>query len=194
VYIREIDNFIQGVPFDDTIGVADTMVEMIAAMNGDPTPLRFANTDARLYGFDIDAGYNLAGPLRLDAVASYVRAERRDIEDDLYRIAPFSLTTGLTWEAEAWSSTLEVRGVAKQDKVSLSNGEAETPGYVLVNLYADWQVREGVRLSAGVENLLDHTWRDHLSGYNRNAAGDVALGTRLPGAARGAFIRLSVAR
>lgn len=194
VYIREIDNFIQGVPFDDTIGVADTMVEMIAAMNGDPTPLRFANTDARLYGFDIDAGYDLAGPLRVDAVASYVRAERRDIDDDLYRIAPFSLTAGLTWEAEAWSSTLEVRGVARQDKVSLSNGEAETPGYVLVNLYADWQVREGVRLSAGVENLLDHTWRDHLSGYNRNAAGDVALGTRLPGAARGAFIRLSVAR
>ncbi len=84
--------------------------------------------------------------------------------------------------------------MARQDKVSLSNGESETPGYVLVNLYADWQVREGVRLSAGVENLLDHTWRDHLSGYNRNAAGDVALGTRLPGAARGAFIRLSVAR
>ena len=44
----------------------------------------------------------------------------------------------------------------------------------------------------GIENLLDHVYRDHLAGYNRNGFGDVAIGTRVPGAGRGAFIRLSL--
>lgn len=192
LYIREVENYIQGVPFDDTVGVIDTPQEMIANMNGDPTPLRFANTDARLYGIDFDAGYDLVGPLRLDAVATWVRGERTDIDDDLYRISPPSLTAGLTWEEMDWSSTFELRGVAEQDRVSLTNSELETPGYVIANLYGEWRVADGVRLSAGIENLLDHTWRDHLAGYNRNGGSDVPVGARLPGPGRSAFLRLSV--
>lgn len=193
VYIREIDDYVQGVPFDDTVGVIDSPVEMVASMNGDATPLRWANVDARLYGIDLDAGYDFEGPLRLDGVFNYVRGERQDIDDNLYRISPPSLTVGLTWEAEAWSATLETQAVAEQDKISSANSEAETPGYVTLNLYGDWEVSEGVRLSAGVENLLDQVYRDHLAGYNRNGFGDVMPGTRLPGAGRGVFVRLSLA-
>ena len=56
LYYRRVDDYIQGVPFDATPGVADTRVELVAAMSGDPTPLRFANVDAELYGFDMDFG------------------------------------------------------------------------------------------------------------------------------------------
>ena len=192
VYVRQIDDYIQGVLYDSSPGIADTPVEMIASMNGDPTPLRWANVDARLYGFDLDAGYDFDGPLRLDGVLSYVRGERRDIDDNLYRIAPASLTLDLTWEADSWSATFETRAAAEQDKVSATNEEAATPGYVVLNLYGDWQVKDGVTVSAGIENLLDHVYRDHLAGYNRNGFGDVAIGTRVPGAGRGAFIRLSL--
>ncbi len=194
VYVRQVDDYIQGTPFDETVGVIDSPVEMIASMNGDPTPLIWANVDARLIGFDMDAGYDLAGPLRLDAVLSHVRGERRDIDDNLYRISPLSLTAGLGWEEASWSATLEARALAEQDEVSLTNSELETPGHVVVNLYGDWQLSDGVRLSAGVENLLDQTYRDHLSGQNRNGFGDVRVGARLPGAGRGGFVRLSLVR
>ena len=161
-------------------------------MNGDATPLQWTNVDARLYGFDMDAGYDLPGPLRIDGVVSYVRGKRRDIDDNLYRISPPSVTVDLTWEEPVWSATLETRAVTRQGDVSATNSEVETPGYVVLSVFGDWQVKEGVRLSAGLENLLDHVYRDQLSGYNRNGFGDVAVGTRLPGAGRGAFIRLSV--
>jgi len=192
VYVRQVDDYIQGVPFDETPGVVNSRVEMIASMNGDPTPLVWANVDARLYGFDLDAGYDFDGPLRVDAVLSYVRGERRDIDDNLYRISPPSLTAGLSWEEADWSVTFEARAVAEQDETSVTNSEVATPGYVVLNLYADWQLRDVVRLSAGVENLLDQVYRDHLSGYNRNGFADVAVGTRLPGSGRGVFLRLSV--
>jgi len=54
LFYRRVDNFIQGVPVDTTVGVVDSPVEMIAAMNGDTTPLRFDNVDAELYGADLD--------------------------------------------------------------------------------------------------------------------------------------------
>lgn len=194
VFVREVDNYIQGVPFDATPGVLDTLPERVAAMNGDPTPLRFANVDARLWGFDVAGGVKLSERWRLDAVASYVRGERRDVPDDLYRISPPSLTAAVSYDADAWSVTAETRLVADQDKVSRTNDEQRTGGYGLVNLYGDWRVRQGVRVSAGVENLLDRRYSDHLAGYNRIAGSDVPVGARLPGTGRSVFVRLSMAR
>lgn len=194
IYYRYIEDYIQGVPFDDTVGIIDTPQEMVANMNGDATPLRWANVDAKLYGFDMDAGYDFEGPLRLDGVINYVRGERDDIDDNLYRIAAPSATAALTWDAPVWSASLEVRAVAEQDEVSLTNSEQGTDGYAVLNLYGDWKVADGVRLSAGIENLLDEEYRDHLSGVNRNGFGDVPVGERVPGAGRGVFLRLNIAQ
>lgn len=194
VFVRQIDDYIQGVPFDATPGVLDSPVEMIAAMNGDPTPLRWANVDARLWGFDLDAGYDFDGPLRLDMTASFVRGERRDVDDNLYRVAPPSLTVALGWEQDAWSAALQARAVAEQDEVSVTNSEAPSGGYGVLGFYADWRVRDGVSLSLAADNLLDETYRDHLSGYNRNGFGDAGLGERLPGHGRNLAARLSLTR
>lgn len=194
LYLRSIDDFIQGVAFDDTVGVVDTPVEMIAAMNGDSTPLQWGNVDARIAGFDMDAGYDFDGPLRIDGVANYVRGKRRDIDDNLYRIAPPNLTLGLTYEASKWSATFETRAVAKQNDVSVTNSELKTDGYASFSLYGDWQVKDSVKLSAGIENLFDEVYEDHLAGYNQNGFGDVDIGERIPGAGRGVFLRLSIAK
>ena len=35
-------------------------------------------------------------------------------------------------------------------------------------------------LKAGVDNLLDREYVDHLAGYNRVMGGDIAVGERLP--------------
>ena len=46
---------------------------------------------------------------------------------------------------------------------------------------------------AGVENLTNKLYRQHLAGYNRNGDpnGAVAVGERLPGAGRGGFLRVN---
>ncbi len=192
VYVSWIDDYIQGVPAEpNTPGVVDTPLEMISAMNGDPTPLRFSNVEARLTGFDADFGLALIGDWRLDGVLSYVRGERTDIDDDLYRIAPPSLRLGLTYDQPAWSATLETLAVAEQDNVSVSNSEVETPGHVILNAFGDWAVSEQVTVSAGVENILDHRYREHLAGYNRNSGLGVPVGERLPGAGAGAWLRVN---
>jgi iron complex outermembrane receptor protein len=189
IFYRRIDDFIQGVPFDNSPGVINTPVEMVAAASGDPTPLRFANTDATIWGTDIAFGGTLSGPLRLDGVASYVRAERRNITDNLYRIAPANGRLAVSWDAARWSMSLEGQFVAKQSSVSAINNEASSKSHALANLYGHWLIRDGVRLDFGVENLFNTYYLEHLAGYNRITDSDVAVGARLPGAGRSAFVR-----
>lgn len=190
VYYRRIDDYIQGVPFDATPGIVNTPVEMVAAANGDATPLRFANTQAEIWGADIAFGMLLAGPLRLDGVASHVRGKRRDVADNLYRITPSNARLALAWDAGGWSVAAEVQAVARQNNISATNSEAMTPGYVLLHLNGHWLLRQGLRLDAGIENLLNRTHTDHLAGYNRNPGSDVPPGARLPGPGRAAHLRL----
>lgn len=190
VFWRRIHDFIQGVPYDATPGTIDSPVEMVAAASGDATPLRFANVEAELWGTDLAFGARLAGPLRIDGVASVVRGRRLDIADNLYRIAPASLRLALGWEAARWGLSLEGEAVDAQDRVAASNSEARTAGRVTAALHGHWLVRDGLRIDAGVENLFNRKYVDHLAGYNRNAASDVALGSRLPGAGLSAYVRL----
>lgn len=163
---------------------------MVSAASGDPTPLRFANTDARIWGADIAFGARIAGPLRIDGVASWVEGRRRDLADNLYRMAPANGRLALTWEEARWSISAEALGSAAQNRVSTTNSEARTAGYVLASLYGHWIVRDGLRVDAGVENLFDRLYVEHLAGYNRISGSDVAPGARLPGPGRSAFIRL----
>lgn len=190
LYYRRVDDYIHGVPFDDTPSVIDTQVERVSAMSGDETPLRFANVDAELWGLDVDFGTALTQNLRLDGVASVVRGKRRDTRDDLYRIAPPSLRLKATWEEANWSAGAEVVAVSRQSKVSASNGEQPTAGFAVLNLSAEWQVSSGVNLSAGIENLLDKNYRDHLAGRNRTIQPDVTIGEKLPSAGRGIYISI----
>ena len=190
LYYRRIDGYIQGVPYDDTPDVIDTPVERVSGMSGDHTPLQFANVDAELWGVDVDFGTTLTPNLRLDGVASLVRGRRRDARDDLYRIAPPSMRIKATWEETNWSAGAEVVAVSRQSKVSASNGEQPTAGYAVFNLSADWQISSRVNLSAGVENLLNKDYRDHLSGRNRTVQPDIAIGEKLPSAGRGAYISI----
>ncbi|CCW19947.1 TonB-dependent receptor [Sphingobium indicum BiD32] len=190
IYYRRINDFIQGIPFDTTPGILNTPVEIVSNGRGDPTPLRFANTDARIWGADIAFGAKIAGPLRLDGVASYVRAERTDIADNLYRMAPANGRLAVSWEESRWSISVEGQFIARQHHVSATNTEAPSAGYVLANISGYWLIRDGVRLDLGIENLFDTYYLDHLAGYNRITGSDVPLGSRLPGAGRSAFARI----
>jgi iron complex outermembrane receptor protein len=186
VFYRRIDGYIQGAPVPATMPVQIA----IATMNGDATPLIASNVDAELYGADADLAWQLAPQLRLDGTISYVRGQRRDIADNLYRIAPLNGRLALTWDGTGWSVSAEAVGAAAQNRVSATNDEAGSPGWVSANLWFTADLATGLTLSGGIENLLNRRHADHLAGRNRVAMSDVAVGERLPAPGRSAFVRL----
>ena len=185
VFYQQVDDYIQGTPTDNQAAI------MFSSMMGDPTPLQFNNVDAKLYGIDADFGWQLLPRWSVDGVLSYVRGERRDINDDLYRIPPLTGIVGLSFTQDRWSATAEGMFAAEQNEVSATNEESETDGYGIFNLFGSYRWRERMTLSGGVNNLFDKVYRDHTNGINRVADSDVAVGDRLPGPGRSLFARLN---
>lgn len=173
VFYRYVDNYIQGVPATDPL---------VTAFN--PATLQFANVDATLYGADAPWGAVFNDNWRLDGVISYVRGKRDDIHDNLYRVAPLNGRATLTYQRNRWWTSAEGVAYAKQNKVSRTNNETRSDGYALLNLKAGITLAGELTLTAGVDNVLDKEYADHLSGINRVSGTDVPVGEHIPGYGR----------
>ena len=184
IFYRYVKDYIQGTPSTDPV------VIMVSTMGGDPNPLQWSNVDAMLYGLDMNWGASLGSNWSLDGVISYVRGKRDDISDDLYRIAPLNGSATLSYSAPKWWVGLEGIAYARQDKVSETNEESESSGYGLMNLRGGYDFTRDLSLTAGVENIFDREYQNHLSGINRVVNSDVPVGERVPGAGRSFFASL----
>lgn len=187
-FYRYIDDYIQGVPSTNRDAVA-----LAAGQNPNPL-LQYANIDAILYGTDVEAGFRFMDNWRVDGMISYVKGDRADANDNLYRIAPLNGLISLFYDHEKWTLGTEVVGYWRQGDVSKFNDEPKTSGYALWNIRGQAELYKGLQLGAGVENLLDKDYRIHLNGLNRslnNEASGIAVGDRLPGVGRNVYVTLT---
>jgi iron complex outermembrane receptor protein len=110
---------------------------------------------------DLGRGFELSGSV----AASLGRDE--DADEDLPEMAPPEARMSLCYctPGELFRGEVEGRFVAKQDRISESFGETETAGFGVCNARAWLNLGSHVTLRAGVDNLFDHYYREHL---NRN--------------------------
>lgn len=189
LFYKKVTDFIQGTP--STNASANTFAMMMANMGmGLPGPLQFSNVDASYYGLDLDSRFEINDRIDLRAVLNIVRGTRDDINDDLYRISPDNLILALDYRARNWTGSIESITYADQNRVSLTNIEQKTDGYSTVNLTARATFPNDVEVGAGIENLLDKQYQDHLAAYNRAFNPDIAMRERMPGLGRNVYIRL----
>jgi iron complex outermembrane receptor protein len=176
-FYQNIDDYIQGTP----LGMLDMSAKMMAQMMaGDDNPLKFTNVDAKLYGADVNGYYTINDQIQLSAVVSYVRGERRDINDNLYRIAPLNGQLSANYFSENWSVNMVLVLAAAQKDISLTNQEQTSAGYGVMNVDAQYYVNNQLTLRFGVDNLLNKEYQNHLGGYNRVKGSDVTFMDRLP--------------
>jgi len=198
VFYRDVDDFITGTPFDDTPNTVDSDVERVSRANGDPTPLIYSNTGAEFYGFDVDFGYRFTPSLRLDGQVSLTRAERTDIDDNVFRVPPANGNLRLTYTQPDWRAFVGTDLAADEDRISETNNDPSTedprtPGHAIVNLGGQWSITQGANLNLAVNNLFDDSYEQQLAGFNRVANSDVDQGERLPGTGRSVVLRFSAA-
>lgn len=188
-FYSRVGNYIQGTP--SKVAPAVMLVRMMNIGNGtnNPDPLQFNNVEAELYGFDMDWRWEMADRFTLSGIVNYVRGKRRDTSDNLYRIAPPNTSVRLDYTANYWAAGLETVLYAEQNDVSKTNGEEKTSDYALVNISATWQATSKLHLAAGVDNVFDEKYDQHLGGYNRAANPDISKGSRLPGTRSNLFLR-----
>lgn len=177
IFYQNIDNYIQGTP----MGMMNMEAKMMASMMAnDDSPLQFSNVDAKLYGMDVNWAYQINDDFGLSGIASYVRGKRRDISDDLYRIAPINGSVSLNYYKGDVAANFTFVAVASQSNVSATNGEQKTSGYGLVNVDAEYYFDEALTLRVGIDNLFDREYKNHLGGYNRVKESEIPVMSRLP--------------
>lgn len=189
VFYHHINDYIQGTSTNNTAAI------MLSAMMAPtkPAPLEYNNVDAKLYGIDTNWSYDFSSPWLVEGTISYVQGKRRDTSDNLYRIAPLSARTMLSYMQTNWLISFEAETIAAQNKVSDENHEKKTGGYALFNLSGSYQPAQQITLSAGINNLFDRGYENHLGGYNRISDNlDIAKGDRLPGLGRSAYVGVDI--
>ncbi|MEJ2402428.1 MAG: TonB-dependent receptor, partial [Xanthomonadales bacterium] len=185
VFYRDVDDFIQGTPS------TNETANRYALMATGRLPLQYGNVDAELYGFDLGYEWRIAEPLVLRGTLSYVRGKRTDAPDNLYRIAPLTSFVELIYQAQRYFLAVESLAAARQDDVAAYNAERPTSGWGIVNLRGAYELNGAFTLGAGVENLFDTVYQDHLGGYNRVRESDIAVGDRINGMGRNVYLRLN---
>ena len=151
---------------------------------------RYVQADsARFIGLDLRAE-SAAGPwLSLRGAWSFVRAEDLLFDEPLFGIPPFEQRYAIDVHNPArtrWVE-LQITNTAAQNRVAAARLEMRTAGWTTVDLTAGGQLVDGVTLRAGIRNLTDEFYVNHLNSLNPFS------GQRIAEIGRSAYVGLEFA-
>jgi iron complex outermembrane receptor protein len=135
------------------------------------------NVDATIMGGEMGMSYALTEAWKADASLAYAWGQNTSDHQPLPQIAPLETRFGLTWEQGDWSSTGLLRVVSGQQRVALNEGNVvgkdfdKSSGFAIFSANAAYRLSKAIKLSAGVDNLFNKTYSEHL-----NLAGNSSFG------------------
>lgn len=151
-------------------GFVNFMSELVAEIPG-----KFEGRDAlvktnigksTLYGYDLEAEGRIYRKLSIYSTAAYVRGEDTDNRTNLPQIAPFNGSIGVRGDILDYLQW-DLSAVFFSAQNNVAAGEITTPGYTLCNIYLTSNPFDlgmlSMTVSAGVENVFDKAYRNHLS-------------------------------
>lgn len=152
----------------------------------------YRNIDALLAGLELAGEWAMSDSLSLRADAAYTYGEDRDADRALPQIPPLQGALHLDWQTTEWLELgASTRFAARQTRVDTNATTAtgrdvgKTGGYAVLDMRAAVTPVDGVELSAGVTNLLDATYANHLNRSNISDPTEVRVNE--PG--RSVFVR-----
>lgn len=121
-------------------------------------------------GFEANWTQQLVAGLQQQVSIAYTYAQDMERDEPLPEIAPLDFRYALQGAYFEGKLQPEVsfRHVLEQNRASTEFGETATPAFSLIDLKLAYQFSEAFRLSAGVNNLLDESYYEHL---NRSVRG-----------------------
>jgi iron complex outermembrane recepter protein len=171
----------------DHITLEETTLPRQSPMSA-PMVFRYVNGDATYRGAEATALVDLTRGFTLGAAAAYLYGQDTTLDEPALGVTPLWANASLRWQpaADEHFVDLAVTAAGRQDRVSTTRGEQPTAGYATIDLQGGVPLPGGLFLRAGVNNLLDRDYVNHLNA--RNPFTGIALAE--PG--RVLFTRLSV--
>ncbi|MBM3106468.1 TonB-dependent copper receptor [Pseudomonas sp. V1] len=138
---------------------------------------RAQNIDARIMGGELGAAYRLTSNWKADATLAYAWGKNSSDGTALPQMPPLESRLGLTYTRDDWSAGALWRVVAAQNRIEENYGNVvgkdyeKSAGFGVFSLNGSYKVSKNLKLSAGVDNLFDKAYAEHL-----NLAGNAGFG------------------
>ncbi|MDH1147345.1 TonB-dependent copper receptor [Pseudomonas mosselii] len=135
------------------------------------------NVDARIMGGELGAAYKLTENWKADATLAYAWGKNSSDGKALPQMPPLESRLGLTYSRDTWSVGALWRLVAEQNRIAKNQGNVvgkdydTSSGFGVFSLNCAYKVNNNLKLSAGVDNLFDKAYAEHL-----NLAGNAGFG------------------
>ncbi|KNX76293.1 TonB-dependent receptor [Pseudomonas sp. 250J] len=138
---------------------------------------RAQNIDARIMGGELGAAYKLTENWKADATLAYAWGKNSSDGKALPQMPPLESRLGLTYSRDTWSVGALWRLVAEQNRIAKNQGNVvgkdydTSSGFGVFSLNGAYKINNNLKLSAGVDNLFDKAYAEHL-----NLAGNAGFG------------------
>ena len=135
------------------------------------------NINARIMGGEVGAAYALTSNWKADATLAYAWGKNTTDGKALPQMPPLDTRLGLTYSEDDWSTGALWRVVAPQGRIDRNAGNVvgkdydKSAGFGVFSLNGAYRLNKNLKVSAGVDNLLDKNYSEHL-----NMAGNAGYG------------------
>jgi iron complex outermembrane receptor protein len=152
---------------------------------------RFVNiSKAMKYGFESGVKVKFMPSLVWDFNLAYIYAQDLDQDTPLSEIPPFTFNTALSYRYKSISTSIQGRYAAKQDRVSPSFMETETPRFSVWDFSLTYDVLKQLQLHASVSNIFNQNYYEHLSRAYKNLGTESGMAYFEPGRSYNLSLRL----
>jgi iron complex outermembrane recepter protein len=131
-----------------------------------PGVRQFINLDkAMLSGFEFSMKQAMPASLMLEIAMAYTHGVDLSQKKPLPEIPPIDLRLTLSgnYFGNRLFPELMLRYAGAQNRVAASFAEQKTPAFTLVDMGLTYQINSTVSLNAGIKNLFDEAYYEHLS-------------------------------
>lgn len=156
-----------------------------------------SNVNARIAGGEAGMSYGFSRRLRADVSVAYAWGENRSDSRPLPQIPPLEARFGLNYDTGVWSTGALWRVATAQHRVAPGEGNivgqdlGPTGGFAVFSLNGAYRLGNHVTLSAGVDNLFNRTYAEHVNAATVGLVG-YANTVRVNEPGRTAWLKLNV--
>ena len=140
-------------------------------------PSKIRNVKAETYGLEADVAYRVSDNWKATAAASLVHGNNKTDNKPLAQQPAKELKLGAEYDNKKHFAGAQLRLVGKQDRVDVGSGNivgqdiGKTSGFGVFSVNAGTRPKKGMLLSAGVDNVFDKQYAEHISRSGASVAG-----------------------
>jgi iron complex outermembrane receptor protein len=156
------------------------------------------NVSATTWGGEASVAWQFAPQWKADGSLAYVHGTNDTDGTALSQMSPLEGRLGMSYDNGVWNAGGLLRMVAAQDRFDLYKGNivgqdlGRTGGFGVFSLNGSYRMGKTALLSAGVDNLFDRTYAEHISRGGAMVAGFPAPTTRVNEMGRNLWVKASV--